>query len=62
MLDGAGAVESVARAETEALPCEVDGEGEEESVLPAANDRALDSLSLFHGLSEDRWISTGDRA
>jgi hypothetical protein len=62
MLDGAGAVESVARAETEALPGEVDGEGEEESVLPAANDRALDSLSLFHGLSEDRWISTGDRA
>jgi hypothetical protein len=60
-IDGGSVVESVARAETEALPGEVEPEGEDEPSLPSANDRALDALSLFHGLSEDRWISTAGR-
>jgi hypothetical protein len=61
-IDGGSVVESVARAETEALRGEVEPEGEDEPSLPCATDRALDALSLFHGLSEDRWISTAGRS
>ncbi|MCX5650593.1 MAG: hypothetical protein NTU45_04280 [Planctomycetota bacterium] len=61
-IDGGSVVESVARAETEALRGEVEPEGEDEPSLPCATDRALDALSLFHGLSEDRWISTDGRS
>jgi hypothetical protein len=61
-IDGGSVVESVARAETEALRGEVEPEGEDEQSLPCATDRALDALSLFHGLSEDRWISTAGRS
>jgi hypothetical protein len=60
-IDGGSAVESVARAETQAIPGEVEPEGDDEPSLPCATDRALDALSLFHGLGEDRWISTASR-
>ena len=60
-IDGGSAVESVARAETQAIPGEVEPEGDDEPSLPCATDRALDALSLFHGLGEDRWISTAGR-
>ena len=60
-IDAGSAVESVARAETQAIPGEVEPEGDDEPSLPCATDRALDALSLFHGLGEDRWISTASR-
>ncbi len=60
-IDGGSALESVARAETQAIPGEVEPEGDDEPSLPCATDRALDALSLFHGLGEDRWISTASR-
>ncbi|MFM7132914.1 MAG: hypothetical protein ACKO0W_01205, partial [Planctomycetota bacterium] len=28
--------------------------------MPSPFDRALDSISLFHGLPEDRWLDTRD--
>ena len=65
-LDGGSGIESEARAQTEAMPGEVDHETELDvegaCEIPSANDRALDSISLFHGLGEDRWISTTGRA
>ena len=61
-LDAGAFVASVARAETEEIPGEVDTDGDDEEQRPSANDRALDSLSLFHGICDDRWISTADRA
>ena len=64
-IDGGAAVATIARAETEEIPGEIDADIDEhvDAVvqLPAADDRALDSLSLFHGIGDDRWISTGDR-
>jgi hypothetical protein len=61
----------VARAETVALPGEPElvdgiesselaasGEIEIETFRPAANDRKLDSTSLFEGLGDERWIDT----
>jgi hypothetical protein len=50
--------DEIARAESKAIPGEVECEADAE--LPSANDRALDSRSLFHGLSEDRWVDTRD--
>ena len=55
--DDADPGEAVASAETMEPPEEVEPIVERASV-PDANDRALDSTSLFAGLDESRWIET----